>query len=514
MNESNTSSNSKSNFLKMKRLSSINSQNDKENEGSNNSSFNSPIVLPSKRPQFFKSFSASSAISAKSAKSSKKGESPLKKDIDTGSSSVISTANNPNVYNNLQFKANSVFNTSLDKCLELASAEVVLQSDNVSFGKIPLIIAKCGSILKKHALSEPGIFRIAGNTKKIKILQQIFSTPPKYGQDWKFEDDILPNGFRQFSVHDVSGILRRFLNNMSEPLIPLTCYDKFRKCLKENEVLMRQLMNKNNSGGKIYFTKEEEIVLKVEYLKLKKLSVEDFNENLQENKRMKDHFANQRTLIKQIRICLKKFETYIREDLKDSNKQTLMYLLDLLFLFSQHSDKNLMDAKNLAAIFQPSIISHPDHDMNPKEYELSRIVLEFLINFSYKLLPNVFNIPKEIFQKQIPEDTAGQFGFIKPLNSINQSLKSTTGLSRRHSKSLSITMNDRDNMELLRVVNKSDDEDAESDDNGKFDFEDEREEVANGSALSDEDFGNDTTLDDTKYDTGNITVPMHDMPSE
>lgn len=513
MNESSTSSNTKSHFMKMKRLSSINSQSDKENEASNSNSY-SPIVLPSKRPQFFKSFSASSVISSKSTKSSKKGESPLKKESEAASNLVNSTANNSNAYNNLQFKANSVFNTSLDRCLELASAEVVLQSDNVSFGKIPLIIAKCGSILKKHALSEPGIFRIAGNTKKIKLLQQIFSTPPKYGQEWKFEEDILPNGFRQFSVHDVSGILRRFLNNMSEPLIPLICYDKFRKCLKENEILMRQLMNKNNSGGKIYFTKEEELQLKVEYLKLKKLSIEDFNANLQENKRMKDHFANQRTLIKQIRICLKKFENYIREDLKDSNKQTLMYLLDLLFLFSQHSDKNLMDAKNLAAIFQPSILSHPDHDMNPKEYELSRIVLEFLINFSYKLLPNVFNIPKETFQKQLPEDTANQFGFIKPLNSINKDLKSIPVLSRRHSKSLSITMNDRDNMELLRVVNKSDHEDDESDNNGKFDFENEGEEIANVSVLSDDDFGNDTTLDDTKYDSGNITVPMHDIVRE
>ncbi|OBA26605.1 RhoGAP-domain-containing protein, partial [Hanseniaspora valbyensis NRRL Y-1626] len=217
-------------------------------------------------------------------------------------------------------ESNKIFNKPLKECISLASAEVVLQSENVSFGKIPLIIAKCGSILKKHALSEPGIFRIAGNTKKIKLLQTIFSTPPKYGQDWKFEEDILPHGFRQFSVHDVSGILRRFLNNMSEPLIPLDCYNKFR-----------------------------------------------------------NHLANQRTLIKQIRICLKKFEIYIREGLEDCNKQTLLYLLDLLFLFSQHSDKNLMDAKNLAAIFQPSILSHPEHDMNPKEYELSRIVLEFLI---------------------------------------------------------------------------------------------------------------------------------------
>jgi len=38
-----------------------------------------------------------------------------------------------------------------------------------------------------------------------------------------------------------------------------------------------------------------------------------------------------------------------------------------------------MTAQNLAAIFQPGIISHPNHDMAPKEYRLSQDVLIFLI---------------------------------------------------------------------------------------------------------------------------------------
>lgn len=348
--------------------------------------------------------------------------------------------------NDTELDTRAIFNTSLKNSLRLASAEVVLQSNNLYFGKIPLIIAKCGSILKNNALDEPGIFRIAGNSKKIKILEQKFSTPPKYGQDWKFEDDLLPTGFKQFSVHDVSGILRRYLNNLSEPLIPLACYNKFRSVLKENEILMRTLLNNTGAAPKIFFSKEEELQMKVEYLNLKQLSVEEFNKNLLENKRRKDELGKQRQLIRQIRVCLKKFETLIKEDLEDCSKQTLVYLLDLLFLFSQHSDKNLMTAKNLAAIFQPSMISHPEHDMNPKEYELSRVVLEFLVNFSYKILPNVFGISKERMQ-------------VKSL-----------GQGRRHSKSLSITMNDRENMELLRVVNKTE-SDIGDDASNTFDFE-------------------------------------------
>lgn len=522
MNESGISSkvSGKSHFLKIKRFSSISNDTEKENCTGD---FNTvPPASSNKRPQFFKSFSASSVISSKTISSLKQKESsPLKKKGEEPFYKQHSESN-PAPYNKLEFNSNTIFKNSLKNSLNLASAEVVLQSDNVSFGKIPLIVAKCGSILKRHAISEPGIFRIAGNTKKIKLLEQIFSTPPTYGQEWKFDDDVLPNGFKRFSVHDVSGVLRRFLNNMNEPLIPLRCYNKFRNCLKENEILMRTLINKNNSDGKIFFTKEEELQLKVDYLKLKTLSTEEFNANLQENKRLKDKLLTQRLLIKEIRICLKRFESYIRDDLDDCNKQTLLYLLDLLFLFSQHSAKNLMDAKNLAAIFQPSVISHPEHDMNPKEYELSRIVLEFLINFSYKLLPNVFNIPKSKFQKTRPENPEqrtlkNQLSIFDQKENAGNKVGPVNGGSsgRGHSKSLSFTMNIRDNMELLRVVNKSETEEdaAELDDDfedDKFDFEYQANNNAGSETPEDDNIGNNTTLDDAEYESGNVTMLVNE----
>ncbi|GME79424.1 unnamed protein product [[Candida] boidinii] len=56
-------------------------------------------------------------------------------------------------------------------------------------------------------------------------------------------------------------------------------------------------------------------------------------------------------------------------------------------IFTEHADKNLMPAKNLAAVFQPSILSHTDHDMSPEEYTLSSLVIEFMIQYSYKILP-------------------------------------------------------------------------------------------------------------------------------
>jgi len=61
------------------------------------------------------------------------------------------------------------------------------------------------------------------------------------------------------------------------------------------------------------------------------------------------------------------------------NQYLLLYVLDLLSVFARKSDKNLMTASNLAVIFRPGLIAHPEHEMVPREHDLSQRVLEFLI---------------------------------------------------------------------------------------------------------------------------------------
>jgi hypothetical protein len=81
-----------------------------------------------------------------------------------------------------------------------------------------------------------------------------------------------------------------------------------------------------------------------------------------------------------------------------ANQYLLLYVLDLLSVFSRKSDKNLMNAQStsslplrtlsqrtthhssdLAVIFRPGILSHPSHEMLPAQHALSQRVLEFLI---------------------------------------------------------------------------------------------------------------------------------------
>ena len=79
---------------------------------------------------------------------------------------------------------------------------------------------------------------------------------------------------------------------------------------------------------------------------------------------------------------LQAITTYQRliTELPALNRQLLLYILDLLAVFASKSDLNLMTSANLAAIFQPGLLSHPTHDMKPQEYRLSQDVLIFLID--------------------------------------------------------------------------------------------------------------------------------------
>ncbi|CAG8712730.1 2998_t:CDS:2, partial [Funneliformis mosseae] len=120
-----------------------------------------------------------------------------------------------------------------------------------------------------------------------------------------------------YSVHDAANILRRYLNHLPDPVIPQQWYDQFR-------------------------------------------SVHANNTDPQER--------------------VKKYQKLISM-LPKENQHLLLYILDLLAVFSSKSGQNLMPSKNLASIFQPGILSHPSHDMAPEQYKLSQEVLEFLIDY-------------------------------------------------------------------------------------------------------------------------------------
>ena len=169
-----------------------------------------------------------------------------------------------------------------------------------------------------------GIFRLAGSEKRIKELKVQFDSPDRYGKglDWT-----------GYTVHDAANILRRYFNQLPEPIIPLSFYERFRDPLRNHQAqAVGELEAQSPSVG--HFDHEAAIVV---YQKL-------------------------------------------MTELPPLNRQLLLYILDLLAVFASKSDLNKMTTANLSAIFQPGILSHPQHDMAPQEYRLSQDVLIFLID--------------------------------------------------------------------------------------------------------------------------------------
>ncbi|QHS72580.1 GTPase-activating protein SAC7 [Saccharomyces paradoxus] len=287
-----------------------------------------------------------------------------------------------------------VFGVTLAESLSVASAEVIVQSELVSFGRIPIVVAKCGAYLKANGLETSGIFRIAGNGKRVKALQYIFSSPPDYGT--KFND------WETYTVHDVASLLRRYLNNLAEPLIPLSLYEQFRDPLRARPRILRHMLTHEVSHPNA--NKANNITVKSSRQNYNDDGANDGDIEKEDTKddeeKRRRKIRHKRRLTRDIRAAIKEYEELF-VTLSNDTKQLTIYLLDLLSLFARQSQFNLMSGRNLAAIFQPSILSHPQHDMDPREYELSRLVVEFLIEYSYKLLPHLLKLAKKEQQKRL-----------------------------------------------------------------------------------------------------------------
>ncbi|OAV98322.1 hypothetical protein PTTG_25745 [Puccinia triticina 1-1 BBBD Race 1] len=214
-----------------------------------------------------------------------------------------------------QNQPNKIFGCKLEDSLQSASVAIsMIGADKKAYiyGFIPVVVAKCGLYLKEKGTEVEGIFRISGSTKRMKELQAIFEETPFYGKDldWRSSHSSLNQNPLQppqidndnhslddfqkpyFSIHDAANVLRRYLMCLPEPLISQPMYEDLKGVLAKFE------------GDQP----------------------------------------------KQIKL----FKSLI-STLSPSGQYLLLYLLDLLAVFANRCDKNLMTANNLAVVFQPAL---------------------------------------------------------------------------------------------------------------------------------------------------------------
>lgn len=177
-------------------------------------------------------------------------------------------------------------------------------------------------LTRSEATEIEGIFRLNGSEKRIKELKTIFDSPDRYGKGLIWDG---------YTVHDAANVLRRYLNDLPEPVVPLDLYEKFREPLSG--------ATRTGAGDG-------------------------------EGPQFVEHFEMDAAIIR--------YQQLITE-LPPLNRQLLLYILDLLAVFAAKSDQNRMTSQNLAAIFQPGMLSHPNHAMAPEEYRLNQCVIIFLI---------------------------------------------------------------------------------------------------------------------------------------
>ncbi|KZL77179.1 RhoGAP domain-containing protein [Colletotrichum tofieldiae] len=222
-------------------------------------------------------------------------------------------------------RPHGIFGVPLRQSITYANVAISLVDENGKsyiYGYVPIVVAKCGVFLKEKATTVEGIFRLSGSEKRIKELKQIFDSPDRYGKGLVWDN---------YTVHDAANVLRRYLNDLPEPVVPLDLYEKFREPLRG---ATRQAVG--DAEGPQF--------------------VENFDEQ----------------------AAIVKYQKLITE-LPPLNRQLLLYILDLLAVFAAKSEENRMNSQNLAAIFQPGMLSHPQHAMAPEEYRLNQCVLIFLI---------------------------------------------------------------------------------------------------------------------------------------
>ncbi|XP_051277353.1 rho GTPase-activating protein 25 isoform X2 [Dicentrarchus labrax] len=83
---------------------------------------------------------------------------------------------------------------------------------------VPILIQKCVEFIKEHGLDEEGIFRLPGQDNAVKQFRDAFDA----GERPSFPSDT--------DVHTVASLLKLYLRELPEPVVPWTQYQDFLDC--------------------------------------------------------------------------------------------------------------------------------------------------------------------------------------------------------------------------------------------------------------------------------------------
>jgi len=245
-------------------------------------------------------------------------------------------------------KKREVFGIPLVTSLEYAFVYID-PSENCSNKKIPIVVYECINFLRKNGLDKEGIFRVNGSERRINNCLKVFNENAGYGFGYDFDG---------MNVFDVASLLKLYLRQLPEPLIPYCLYSSFLDVIK---------------------------------------FIPDTSERIQA------------------------FQ-YLFMMLPTAHLVLLEILLQFLSEIIQHFEENHMNAHNLACIFAPNLLRSKESASttnllnlsSSEEYEVALQVVEFLLNHKSKFCISSPDVK--------PFQLCNNFGGIKDSNLNSNSL--------------------------------------------------------------------------------------------
>ncbi|XP_040033794.2 rho GTPase-activating protein 22 isoform X1 [Gasterosteus aculeatus] len=146
---------------------------------------------------------------------------------------------------------------------------------------VPVLVEQCVCFIREHGLQEEGLFRAPGQANHVRELQDAFDR----GEKPVFDSTT--------DVHTVASLLKLYIRELPEPIIPFSKYTQFLSCA--------QLLTKDKAMGKVELGKQVK-------------SLPQVNNNL------------------------------------------LTYICKFLDEVQSHSSENKMSVQNLATVFGPNIL--------------------------------------------------------------------------------------------------------------------------------------------------------------
>ncbi|NXG02996.1 RHG25 protein, partial [Sakesphorus luctuosus] len=126
---------------------------------------------------------------------------------------------------------------SLRRALGSASGDTVAYEQRFGQPQVPVLVQKCAQFILERGRNEEGIFRLPGQDTVVKQLRDAFDAGER------------PSFHRDTDVHTVASLLKLYLRELPEPVVPWAQYEDFLLCgqaldaeeAKGREELLKQL---------------------------------------------------------------------------------------------------------------------------------------------------------------------------------------------------------------------------------------------------------------------------------